>query len=75
MTVCCDNFTLRRVIKDEGFDASFLLLCCLFNDAVSIPVHTVVVRFGCIMAVYLTIFIIYNVTSYSLVDTRRMFGR
>jgi len=42
----------------KGFDASFLLLCCLFSDAVSIPVYTVVVRFDYIMAVNLTIFIV-----------------
>jgi len=74
MTVCCDSFTLRHVLKDGGYDASFLLLCCLFSDAVSIPVHTDVVRFDYIMAVNLMFFIDYNVTSYNLVDTCRMFG-
>jgi hypothetical protein len=58
MTGCCVNLTLGRFIKDETFDASSLFLCCLFSDAVNIPVYTVVMRFAYIMAVTLTTFIV-----------------
>jgi hypothetical protein len=44
-TVCCDSFTLGRVFKDEVFDSHSLYLCCLFSNAVSIPVNTVLGRF------------------------------